>query len=57
MVREVGAERVIWGTDAPMQTHNFQLGCVIGAKITDEEKRLILRDNALRILNTVGRPE
>lgn len=57
MVREVGAKQVIWGTDAPMQTHNFQLGCVIGAKITDEEKRLILRDNALRILSTVGRPE
>ena len=57
MVREVGAKQVIWGTDAPMQTHNFQLGCVIGAKITDEEKRLILRDNALRILASVGRPE
>jgi len=57
MVREVGAEHVIFGTDAPMQTHFFQLGCVLGAKITEEEKRLILRDNALRILNSVGRPQ
>ncbi len=57
MVREVGAKQVIWGTDAPMQTHNFQMGCVIGAKITDEEKKLILRDNALRILSSVGRPQ
>ena len=57
MVREVGAEKVVFGTDAPMQTHLFQMGCVLGAKITDAEKKLILRDNALRILSSVGRPE
>lgn len=57
MCREVGAERVVFGTDAPMQTHLFQMGCVLGAKISVEEKKLILRDNALRILNSVGRPE
>lgn len=56
MVREAGAEKIIFGTDAPMQTHLFQMGCVIGAKITDAQKRLILRENALRILNSVGRP-
>lgn len=56
MVREVGAEKVVFGTDAPLQTHDFQMGCVIGAKISDEEKKLILRDNALRLLSSVGRP-
>ena len=56
MVREVGAKQVIFGTDAPMQSHNFQMGCVIGSKISDEDKKLILRDNALRILKTTGRP-
>lgn len=56
MVRQVGAQKVVFGTDAPLQGHIFQMGCVIGAKITDEEKRLILRDNALRILASVGRP-
>ena len=56
MVRQVGAEKVIYGTDAPLQTHDFQMGCVIGAKISDEEKKLILRDNALRLLATTGRP-
>ena len=55
MVKEIGANKVIFGTDAPMQSHFFQMGCVLGAKITEEEKRLILRENALRILNTVGR--
>ena len=57
MVREVGAQQVIFGTDAPMQGHYFQLGCVIGARITDAEKRMVLRENALRILASVGRPE
>ena len=56
MVREVGAEKVLFGTDAPLQSHNFQMGCVIGARISDAEKKLILRDNALRILASVGRP-
>ena len=56
MVRQAGAEKVVFGTDAPMQTYHFQMGCVIGAKISDEEKKLILRDNALRILSAVGRP-
>ncbi len=56
MVSRAGAEKVIFGTDAPMQSHNFQLGCVIGARISDAEKRLILRENALRILETTGRP-
>ncbi len=57
MVREVGAEKILFGTDAPMQSHQFQLGCVIGAKISDQEKKLILRENALRILAAAGRPE
>lgn len=56
MAREAGAEKMVFGTDAPMQTYHFQIGCVIGAKISDAEKKLILRDNALRILSTVGRP-
>lgn len=56
MVREVGAEKIVFGTDAPMQTHLFQMGCVLGAKITEAEKKLILRENALRILKTTGRP-
>lgn len=57
MVRTVGSEKIIFGTDAPMQSHNFQMGCVIGAKISDKDKKNILRENALRILNTTGRPE
>lgn len=50
MVRTAGAEKVVFGTDAPMQGFAFQLGCVLGARIGAEEKRMILRENALKIL-------
>ena len=55
MVKAVGAEKVVFGTDMPMQGFYFQLGCVLGARIGEEEKRLILRENALRILRATGR--
>ncbi|NLF29077.1 MAG: amidohydrolase family protein [Clostridiales bacterium] len=55
MVRLAGAEKVVFGTDVPMQGFCFQLGCVLGARIGEEEKRLILRGNALRILRATGR--
>ena len=51
MVERAGAKKVIFGTDAPMQGYHFQLGAVIGARITPEDRKLILRDNALQILH------
>lgn len=54
MVRKAGAEKVVFGTDAPMQSFSFQLGCVLGAQISSAEKRMILRENALRILKNTG---
>ncbi|MEG2624190.1 MAG: amidohydrolase family protein [Clostridia bacterium] len=54
MVRLAGAEKVVFGTDAPMQSHRFQLGCVLGAHIGAEERKLILRDNALRLIEQTG---
>ncbi len=54
MVGAVGAQKVVFGTDVPMQGFCFQLGCVLGARISQAEKKLILRDNALRILKETG---
>ena len=54
MVRCAGAEKVVFGTDVPMQGFCFQLGCVLGARIGDDEKCLILRENAIRILKATG---
>lgn len=49
-VRELGAERVIYGTDAGGRSFATQLGKVLGAAITDEEKSLVLGGNLRRLL-------
>ncbi len=50
MVGKAGAEKVLFGTDAPMQSYNYPLGVVLGARISAEERRLIFRENALRLI-------
>jgi len=49
-VRELGAERVIFGSDAPGRSFGSQLGKVVGADITETERRLILGGNLRRWL-------
>jgi len=46
----VGPEKVIWGSDCYFFGETHQLGKVVGARILDEEKILILSGNAKRIL-------
>ncbi|HND51430.1 MAG TPA: amidohydrolase family protein [Pirellulaceae bacterium] len=48
-VRELGADRVLFGTDTPLYHAAMQRARIDHADLTDQEKRLILRDNALRI--------
>lgn len=54
MVNRAGSEKVVFGTDAPMQGFYFQMGAVMGARISEKDKRNILRENALRILGRGG---
>jgi len=49
-VQELGAERIVFGADAPGRSFGVQLGKVLGANISDEEKELILHGNVERIL-------
>ena len=49
MVHKCGAEKVLFGTDMPFLDPRPQLGRVAFAKITDEEKRLILGLNAVKV--------
>ena len=49
-VQELGAERIVFGSDAPGRSFGVQLGKVLGANISDEAKELILHGNAERIL-------
>lgn len=49
-VRELGASRVIYGSDAGGRSFGSQLAKVVGADITDGDKRLILSENLRRLL-------
>jgi predicted TIM-barrel fold metal-dependent hydrolase len=49
-VRELGAQRVIYGSDWPIRDYATQKARVTGANIPDAEKELILGGNAARLL-------
>lgn len=49
-VRELGAERVIFGSDVGGRSFASQIAKVEGANISDAEKKLILGDNLRRLL-------
>jgi predicted TIM-barrel fold metal-dependent hydrolase len=46
-VSEIGAERVLFGSDTPLYHCGMQRARIDQADLSDEQKRLILRDNAL----------
>jgi uncharacterized protein len=50
-VKEMGAERILFGSDAPGRGFAVQLGKVTGANIPEELKEMILWKNAMRIYN------
>ena len=52
-VRELGAERVLYGSDAGGRSFASQLAKVFGAEIPEEARRLILAGNAKRILGPI----
>lgn len=48
-VAEVGADRVLFGTDTPLYNTAMQRSRIDHADLSDADKRLILYDNALRL--------
>lgn len=49
LVVEAGADRIIHGSDAPLMDPAYQLGRVLGAKLSAADRKKILYDNAARI--------
>jgi uncharacterized protein len=49
-VRELGAERILYGSDIGGRSFSSQLAKVQGANISDRDKRLILGENLKRLL-------
>jgi hypothetical protein len=54
-VRELGAERVLYGSDAAGRSFASQLGKVLGAEVPGSAKRLILGENLRRRLAPILR--
>ena len=52
-VRELGAERVVYGSDVGGRSFASQVAKVVGAEISDSEKKLILGGNMRRLLQPV----
>jgi len=51
LVAEVGAERILYGSDMPLMDPRVQIGKIITAQISAEAKRQILGGNAQRLLH------
>ena len=52
-VRELGAERIVFGSDAGGRSFASQIAKVQGADVTDEQRNLIFRDNLKRLLSPI----
>lgn len=52
-VRELGAERVLYGSDVGGRSFASQVAKALGAEISEEDKRLILGGNLRRLLRTI----
>jgi predicted TIM-barrel fold metal-dependent hydrolase len=49
-VEELGAERIVYGSDVPLLDPRLQIAKVMESDLTDAEKRLILQGNIERLL-------
>lgn len=50
-VKEVGASRILFGSDTPLYHAPMQRRRIDHADLSDSDKRLILRDNAIKLFN------
>ena len=50
MVGNVGADRILFGTDYPISNHDLYVHCVRTARISDADKEKIFHLNAERLL-------
>lgn len=51
-VEKVGSEKIVFGTDLPWFDLHYYIGAVLGADITDDDRRRIFYKNAEKILYT-----
>jgi len=49
-VKELGSQKILFGTDFPWFSHYYYIGAVLGADITDEDRRNIFYKNAKKLI-------
>ena len=54
-VSEIGAEHILYGTDSPLYFAPMQRARIDKANISDQDKRLILHDNAAQLFGLTGK--
>ena len=54
IVNEVGADRVLWGTDFPFLDPVYLVGRLACTTLSDETKRKVFGLNAVRLFETIG---
>lgn len=54
-VRELGAHRVLYGSDSPGRSYASQLAKVMGADISEADRKLILGENLKRMMMPILR--
>jgi predicted TIM-barrel fold metal-dependent hydrolase len=54
-VREIGASRVIYGSDMPFHNPAFDMARIEYAEISEKDKKLIMGENARKLLESLGR--
>lgn len=52
-VRELGAERIVFGSHLPSRSLGTELGKIIGADIAEQDKRMILGENYRSLLSPI----
>lgn len=53
-VAEVGSERILFGTDFPWFSYHYYIGAVLGAAMSDEDRRIIFYRNARKLLSSLS---
>jgi predicted TIM-barrel fold metal-dependent hydrolase len=48
-VQHLGPQRVLYGSDAPGRDFASQIGRIVGSRLSDAEKALVCRENAIRL--------
>lgn len=49
-VKEIGSERILFGSDTPCRSFASQIARIYGAKISNKAKKMILKENAEKLL-------